>query len=56
MEEAQRSVGLENDQRKPMHDFTSNIYEMLKDMCKYSEGLSVDYQTLKKRVLAKGYS
>ena len=56
MEEAQKSVGLENDERKPMHDYKSQIYEVLKDMCKYSDGLSVEYTVLKKRILNKGFT
>ena len=56
MEEAQKSVGLENNEKKPMHDYTSQIFEVMKEMCKYSDGLSVDYQVLKKRILAKGFT
>lgn len=56
MEEAQKSVGLDSDERKPMHDYTSQIYEVLKEMCRYSQGLSVDYSVLKKRIMAKGFT
>ena len=56
MDEAQKSVSLETDERKPMHDYTSDIFTMLREMCKYSEGMSVDYLVLKKRVVARGYT
>jgi len=49
-------VSLESDERKPMHDFTSQIYEVLKEMCRYADGMSVDYNVLKKRILAKGFT
>jgi len=39
-----------------MHDFTSQIYEVLKEMCRYADGMSVDYNVLKKRILAKGFT
>ena len=39
-----------------MHDYTSQIYEVLKEMCRYSQGLSVDYSVLKKRIMAKGFT
>jgi hypothetical protein len=56
MEEAQKSVGMDNDERRPMHDYTSQIFDVLKEMCKYADGMSVDYNILKKRILAKGYT
>lgn len=49
-------MSLESDERKPMHDFTSQIYEVLKEMCRYADGMSVDYNVLKKRILAKGFT
>ena len=39
-----------------MHDYTSQIYEVLREMCKYSQGMSVDYSVLKKRITAKGFT
>ena len=39
-----------------MYDFTSQIFEVLKEMCKYADGMSVDYNVLKKRIVAKGYT
>ena len=39
-----------------MHDFTSQIYEVLKEMCRYADGMSVDYNVLKKLILAKGFT
>jgi hypothetical protein len=39
-----------------MHDHVSRIYELLKELCKYSDGMSIDEDILKKRVLARGYS
>lgn len=56
MEEAQKSVTIDNDERRPMHDYVSQIFEMLKEMCKYADGLSVDYTVLKKRIVAKGFT
>lgn len=56
MEQAQRTVLMDNDDRRPMYDFTSQIFEVLKEMCKYADGMSVDYNVLKKRIVAKGYT
>jgi hypothetical protein len=56
MEEAQRSVGQDNDERRPMHDYASQIFEVLREMCKYADGMSVDYGVLRKRILAKGFT
>ena len=39
-----------------MHDYASQIFDVLKDMCKYADGLSVDYNVLKKRILSKGFT
>lgn len=47
---------MDNDDRRPMYDFTSQIFEVLKEMCKYADGMSVDYNVLKKRIVAKGYT
>lgn len=56
LEESQKNLGLEDDDRKPMHDYVSRIFEMIRDLCKYSPELSVNYQALKTRVLSKGFS
>jgi hypothetical protein len=56
MEEAQKSIVRDNEERKPMHDYQSRIFEMLKEMCKYDDGLSVDFSLLKKRILQKGFT
>lgn len=39
-----------------MHDYISNIFEMIRDLCKYTSELSVDLDTLKKRVITRGYT
>lgn len=56
MEEAHRSIIQDSVERKPMHDYRSRIFEILKEMCKYVEGLSVDYALLRKRILQKGFT
>lgn len=56
MEEAHRSIIQDSEERKPMHDYRSRIFEILKEMCKYVDGLSVDYSLLKKRILQKGFT
>lgn len=39
-----------------MHDINSRIFEIIRDLCKYNDGLSVDMETLKRRVIGKGWS
>lgn len=39
-----------------MHDYMSSIFEILKEMCKYADGLSVDLGVLKKRITTKGFT
>jgi hypothetical protein len=41
MEEAQKSITSEHTDRKPMQDYATKIYEIIKEICKYSNGLSV---------------
>ena len=56
MEEAQRSVTLENDERRPIHNEVSIIFDILKEHCKYKSDLSVDYNLLRKKIMSKGFS
>jgi hypothetical protein len=56
LEESQKNLGLEEEDRRPMHDFISNIFEIVRDLCKYSPELSVGYQALKTRVISRGFS
>lgn len=56
MEEAQKSIVRDNEERKPMHDYQSRIFEIYKEMSKYYDGLTVDYYLLKKRILQKGFT
>lgn len=39
-----------------MQDYTTKIYEILKELCKYSDGMSVDEDILKKRIVTRGYT
>lgn len=39
-----------------MHDYTSQIFDIIKDLCKYTTELSVDLDTLRRRILARGYT
>lgn len=56
MEEAQRSITMESEERKPMHDYQSRIFEILKEMSRYVDGLSVDYEMVKRRIIQKGFT
>ena len=57
MEESQKNLGMEKEgTRKPMHDYMSKIFEMLKDQCEYSDNKSVELDILRRRVLARGYT
>lgn len=38
-----------------MHDYPSKIFEIIKDQCKYSGGLSVEFDKLRKRIMARGF-
>ena len=39
-----------------MHDYISSIFELIRDLCKYTTELSIDFDTLKKRTLSRGYT
>ncbi|CAM6001738.1 unnamed protein product [Sphagnum balticum] len=43
-------------EKKVILDSTTAVYEMIKEMCKYSESSSVDTDILRKRVLTRGYT
>jgi len=42
--------------RKPVHDYPSKIFEFIKDQCKYFKQMSIDYESLRKKIMLKGYS
>lgn len=46
----------DKDERKPVHDYPSKIFEIIKDQCKYSGSLSVEFEKLRKRVLIRGFT
>lgn len=39
-----------------MHDYPSKIFELIKDQCKYSDTLSIDYELLRKQILMRGFT
>jgi len=39
-----------------MHDYATKIYENLKELCKYSDGMSVDDDILRKRIMSRGFT
>jgi hypothetical protein len=39
-----------------MHDYTSEIFSILKEMCNYSSSKSVNHQQFLKRVLLNGFN
>jgi hypothetical protein len=54
-EESQKNLSFDED-RKPMHDLTSQIFEIIKSLCRYTTELSIDFDTLKRRVLSRGFA
>ena len=56
MEEAQKNVGTDIDEWTPLHDYQSRIYGMLRELSKYLEGPSVDYEQLRRKVINKGHT
>jgi len=56
MEEAQKNITSEHNDRKPMQDYISKINEILRELCKYSDGMSVDEDILRKRVFSRGFT
>jgi hypothetical protein len=56
LEESQKNLGLEQEERKPMHDYISRIFEFIRDQCKYTTELSVGFDALKTRILSRGFT
>jgi hypothetical protein len=56
LEEAQKNITSEQNDRKPMHDYATKIYEILKELCKYSDGMSVEDDILRKRIMSRGFT
>lgn len=56
LEESQKSVLFDTEVRKPRQDNTSAIYSIIKDLCNYSTGKSVDMSVIEERIYRKGYS
>jgi len=56
LEESQKNLNYETEERKPKHDYPSKIFEIIKDMCGYSTSRNVDMDLLKKRGLSRGFT
>lgn len=59
IEESQRSVSstkFDGNKKDKTVDDLSSIYQIIKDLCEYSKDKSVEFESILKRVLARGFT
>ncbi len=55
IEDSQANIRTHTGPRKPKGDVKSQIYEIIKTICSYSNGNKAPEELIERRVLAKGY-
>jgi hypothetical protein len=56
LDESQRSIVPEKKSFKPKVDYSSAIFEIIKERCSYNEGKVEDLSMIESRVTSRGYN